>query len=354
MHEGSLHTKGCEKSTMEQLKKILRTKVEDLKPVYILYGAESYLIEDFIKDFVRRFVDPGMKDFMLSQINEEDEEDFDGKLYEVCHTVSMFSPFRIVVAYCKDRLQYKKDDRLLMDLFGKFPLNTVLLLVTSSTPDGRLSFVKKTKEIGEWLEFARLQNQNLDSWIEQQFASEGKKIVKNGVNFLEEQFHNNLQQLKTEIEKIVIYVGEAGTITLEDIKAIVSKDASLKENIIFDLVDAVGNRQTKKALMIIEDMEREGESMFAILKMFIRQLHLILFSKEMSERGFPPEDAAKRLGQHPYPIKKCYGQARNFTTTELEVALERMLQANYDIVSGKYPEKLAIQLALIDLKEALK
>lgn len=337
---------------VEQIKKILKAKFEDLKPIYLLHGAESYLIEDFLKEFVSRFVDSGMKEFILSQVKEEDEEDFDGKLYEVCHTVSMFSPYRVVIGYCKDRLTRKKDDRLLQDLFTNFPPATVLLLVTESTPDGRLSFVKKTKEVGEWLEFARLQYQNLDQWIEQEFASEGKKIERNGLTYLEEQFHNNLQQLKSEIAKIVTYVGDVPMVTLEDVKAIVSKDATLKENIIFDLVDAIGNRQTRKALLILEEMEREGESIFGILKMFTRQLHLIIFSKEMADRGFPPEDTAKRLGQHPYPIKKCYTQARNFTMPELEIALERMLQANYDIVSGKYPEKLALQLALIDLKEA--
>lgn len=339
---------------MEQLKRILQMKIEDLKPVYLLHGAESYLIEEFIREFITRFVDPQMKDFMLSQLSEEDEENFDARLSEICHTVSMFSLYRVVVAYCQDRLSKKKDDGILNNLFTHFPPNTVLLLVSESQPDGRLSFVKKVKEIGEGLEFAPLQYQSLDQWIERQFRVEGKKIAKNGISYLEEFFHNNLQQLKSEIEKIVIYAGSQELVTLDDIKAIISKDATLKETIIFDLVDAIGNRQTRKALMTLEEMERQGENLFAILKMFIRQLHLILFSKEMQDRGFPPEDAAKRLGQHPYPIKKCYAQARNFTVAELELALERMLEANYDIVSGKYPEKLALQLALVDLKEIAK
>ncbi|AZR73184.1 DNA polymerase III subunit delta [Anoxybacter fermentans] len=335
---------------MEWTERILKAKLEDLKPVYLLFGNEPYLIDEFVSKFIKRFVDPGMKDFMLSYINEENEEDFDNKLYEVCHTVSMLSPYRIVVARCKERLIHKKDERILTKLFKDFPKNTILLLISKNKPDGRLSFVKLIKEIGEWIEFEPLKYQNLDMWIEQQFAKEGKKVAKNGINFLEEHFHNNLQRLKSEIEKVVIYVGDKEFVTLDDIKAVISKDAILKENIIFDLVDAVGNRQIKKALLILEDMEREGESLFMILKMFIRQLHLIMFSKEMSEKGFPPEDTAKRLGQHPYPIKKCYKQARNFTMTELELALERMLQANYDIVTGKYPEKMALQLALIDMK----
>lgn len=339
---------------MEQLKRILKTKVEDLKPVYLLYGAESYLIEEFIKEFIQRFIDPQMKDFMLSQLQEEDEENIDAKLYEICHTVSMFSPYRVVVAYCKDRFSKKKDDSILTNLFNHFPTNTVLLIVSETQPDGRFGFVKKTKEIGEWLEFAPLQFQNLSQWIEQQFTGEGKKVARNGVSYLEEFFHNNLQQLKTEIEKVVIYVGAQEQVSLDDIKAVISKDATLKETIIFDLVDSIGNRQTRKALMILEEMERQGENLLAILKMFTRQLHLILFSKEMQERGFPPEDTAKRLGQHPYPIKKCYAQARNFTVTELELALERMLEAHHDIVTGKYPDKLSLQLALVDLKAIAK
>ncbi|MCK4260469.1 MAG: DNA polymerase III subunit delta [Halanaerobiales bacterium] len=335
---------------MEQIKKILKSKLENLKPLYLLYGNEPYLIDKFIKNFIERFVDPGMKDFMLSYI-QENEENFDDRLYEVCHTISMISPYRIVIARCQDRLTVKKDDKVLKKLFTDFPPNTVLLLTSSRKPDGKLGFIKKAKEIGELIEFTPLQYQNLDKWIQQQFAEEGKKIAGNGLNFLEENFHNNLQRLKSEIEKIIIYVGDKELITIEDVKDVISKDALLKDNIIFDLVDAVGNRKIRNALMILEKMEREGEPLLVILTMFVRQLHLIMFSKEMADRGFPPEDTAKRLRQHPWPIKKCYSQARNFTTEELELALERMLQANYDIMTGKYPEKLALQLALIDMKD---
>lgn len=339
---------------MDQTKKILKSKLEDLKPVYLLFGDESYLINEFVDQFIQRFIEPDLKDFMLSHINEEDEDDFDGKLYEVCNTISMISPYRIVIARCKDRLTKKNNDTLLRKLWDNFPVNTVLLLISQNKPDGRLGFVSDIKKIGEWIEFALLQNQNLHQWVQNQFAQQGKKIARAGINFLEEHFHNNLQQLKSEIEKIVTYVGDQEMVNLDDVKAIASKDAKLKDYIIFDLVDAIGNRQTRKAMLILEEMEREGEPLFLILKMFIRQLHLIIFSKEMSDRGFPPEDTAKRLKQHPYPIKKCYGQARNFTMTELELALERMLTANHDIVTGKYPDKLALQLALIDLKEAIQ
>ena len=325
-----------------------------MKPIYLLYGEEPYLIDEFVKKFINRFVDsdPDVRDFMLSQINEEDEENFDEKLAEICQTVSMFAPapYRVVIANCDERLK-SKGSRTLLKLVDNFPVDTVLLLRSKEKPDQKLELVEKIKSKGQMIQFKSLKYKDLDKWIAAQFKFENKKVVKKGINFLENHFHNNLQRLKSEIEKIVTYVGDKDFISMDDIKAVISKDTILKENIIFDLTDAVGQRNIKKALLILDEMERQGEPLFLILKMFIRQLRLIIFSKEMKAKGFPPDDAAKRLNQHPYPIKKCYNQARNFTMAELEMALERMLQVNHDIVTGKYPDKLALQLALIDFEE---
>ncbi len=338
---------------MEQTRQILKSKIDDLKPIYLLFGEETYLIDEFVKNMINRFVDPEIRDFMLSYVKEEDEENFQNKLYEICNTVSMFSPNRIVVAYCSEGLTKDCDDANLLKLVDNFPIGTVLILISKSKPSKKLKSVKAIEKIGEIIEFVPLRDYNLNNWIKEQFARYGKKIAGQGISYLEENFLNNLQQLRSEIEKIITYVGDVEMVTLEDVQAIISKDAILKDTIIFDLVDAVGNRRTKDALMILEEMERDGEPLFLILKMFIRQMRLIMFSKEMHDRGFPPEDTAKRLKQHPFPIKKCYSQSRNFTMEQLELALERMLQANYDIVTGRYPEKLALQLALIDLKESI-
>lgn len=340
-----------EVTDVEQLNKILKSKLEELKPVYLLYGAETYLIDEFIKKFIKRFVNPEIKEFMLSYIREENEANFDSKLSEICHTITMVSPFRIVIAICQDRLSKKQNDQFLTELFANFPDNTILLMISKSKPDLRLNYLKQIKKIGEWIEFNLLKDYNLSKWIESEFSRANKQVAKDGIKFLEEHFHNNLQQLKSEITKIITFIDKSENITLDDIKAVISRDVILKDTIIFDLVDAVGNRQIKKALKVLDDMERHGEPIMRILKMFIRQLRLIMYSKEMFERGFPPEDTAKRLQQHPFPIKKCYQQAKNFTMKELELALERMLLANYDIVTGRYPDKIALQLALIDLKE---
>lgn len=336
---------------LEQTRKILNARPEELKPIYFLLGQETYLIEDFLKNLIAKFINPEIRDFMLSYVKAEVEENFAQKISEICKTVSMLAPYRLVIAYCDDKFGNEKEEKALLELFKDFPTGITLFLIAKKAPSKKLESVKLIKQLGEFIEFSPLQKRNLDQWIAKQFSMHKKQVDQNGVNFLKEHFLNNLQQLKSEIEKIITFVGDAETVSADDIKVVVSKDNILKEKIIFDLVDAVGNQQIKKTLLLLENMEKKGEPMLIILKMLIRQFHLIMFSKEMNEKGFPPEDTAKRLKQHPYPIKKCYRQAKNFTQEQLELALARLLHANYQIVTGQYDAKLALQLALIAFKK---
>lgn len=337
---------------MEQTKKILESKPEELKPIYFLSGQETYLIEDFLESLISKFVDPEIRDFMLSYVKAEAQENFPEKLSEICKTVSMFAPYRLVIAYCDDMFGQERAEKYFVELFQNFPRGISLFLIAKKVPKKRLESIKLIKKIGQFIEFSPLQKRNLTQWIEEQFTLEKKQVSQSGVNFLQEYFLNNLQQLKSEIDKIITFVGDEKTVSLDDIKRVVSKDTILKEKAIFDLVDAVGNQQLKKTLWLLESMEKKGEPLLIILKMLIRQFRLIMLSKEMSQGGFSPEDAAQRLKQHPFPIKKCYRQAKNFTLEQLELALARMLEANYHLVTGQYPGKLAVQLALIELNES--
>ena len=66
----------------------------------------------------------------------------------------------------------------------------------------------------------------------------------------------DLNRLELELDKLASYVGEGGEICWEHIQLLV--DPGIKENIFF-LLDAVGKRQTRRALLLLNQMLAAGE-----------------------------------------------------------------------------------------------
>ncbi|MFW6269262.1 MAG: DNA polymerase III subunit delta, partial [Bacillota bacterium] len=191
----------------------------------------------------------------------------------------------------------------------------------------------------------------LDSWIVEKFKEKNKKVDKKSINLLEHMFNNKLDRLNSEIEKIVTCFPEKELINFKDIKKIISKDRLLKQNIIFDFVDALSKKEKGKAIKILNEMIEAGEIPLMILAMVTRQIRLLLSVKELKNQGNSSQKIADILNEHPYPIKKCYRFSDNFTVEELEILLERVLETNLDMVTGKYDNnKIALEMTLLEIK----
>ena len=334
-----------------KLNKILNKNESELNPIYLVYSEENYLLDEFENKFIDNFVSDSVIDFNLTYIDDEDN-DFVKKLKNFTTTLPVMADRRYVVLKCVDTFTKKtKHDQELIKLFKNFPETTVLLIIVKDKIDKRIKINKDIKNIVEFINLNPPQYNDLDQWIEHRFNIEGKNINKKGINFLEHMYNNKLERLESEINKIITCFNDKEVIKYRDIKKIISKDRLLEENIIFDFVDALSKKNKGKALQLYHEMIEAGKVPFMILPMITRQIRLLLSVKELKQQGNSPKKSAQILGEHPYPIKKCYRFAKNFTETELEILLERILEANLDLVTGKYQdEKVAIEMALLEMK----
>ncbi|MGM0502361.1 MAG: DNA polymerase III subunit delta [Bacillota bacterium] len=330
---------------------ILKEDVEGLESLYLLYGSDDYQIEQFIDKFINKFVDKEFKDFNLDILAENDNTI--SQLFNSVETLPFMTEKRIVVFHLYDILakKTKLDDRL-SDLISDLPQTTTLLLVSHKNTDKRLKLYKQIKRIGEVIEFEGLKYKKLDRWIEKQAKKQGYTITRRAIKLLEEAFNNNLQQLSTELEKIIIYSKDEDRITKEQVEQIISKGWFAKENIMFDFVDEIGKNNSAKALNLLVDILQEGTSPKQIIGMIARQLRLMLQTKLLSQEGLTVKQIAKRLKQHPYPIEKCLKQSRNFSVSSLEQGLEKLLESDYKLVTSNN-DQLELELLVIELKETI-
>jgi len=196
---------------------------------------------------------------------------------------------------------------------------------------------------------------DLDKWIRGKFKTEDIEINKEGILLLEKMFNNELNILNQEINKIINFCQGKNRVVVDDILKIISRDKLLEEKVIFNLMDYFSERKSKKALLLLNEMLDRGESPLLILAMIIRQINLLLQVKDLKKSGKSSDEIARYLKIHPYPVKKCFKQENNFTEGELIDILDRFLQANLEIVTGKYTnQKMALEIAILEsLKKGL-
>jgi DNA polymerase-3 subunit delta len=188
---------------------------------------------------------------------------------------------------------------------------------------------------------------NLSKWIQQRVRAEEGTIDHEAVAVLAALVGSDLRLLVQELEKLLLYA-DGHPITAQDVGLLVSR---ARETSIFDLVDCVARRQTDRALRLLHRLLDDGEPPLYLLTMLARQVRILIQVHELGKQGLSEAEMARRLGLHPYVIKKGVSQARSFSMTQLELAHQHLVKTDWSIKTGKVEEVLALDTLVVNLTQ---
>jgi DNA polymerase-3 subunit delta len=143
---------------------------------------------------------------------------------------------------------------------------------------------------------------------------------------------NDLALLANEIEKLVLYGLDRGTITPEDVTLLCPYAA---EASIFDLVDALGTRDGRAAATLLQSKLDEGADPFYLFAMIVRQFRLLIQVKELADEGLHPPAIASRLKIHSFVAGKIYQQSHHFSQAQLEQIYAHLLETDVGVKTGQ-------------------
>lgn len=106
-------------------------------------------------------------------------------------------------------------------------------------------------KIGELINCSAPSSAALPKWISQAAETRGKKMAPQAARMLAEWVGTDLTRLDGEIRKLVLYVGDRKEISADDVSAVAVATGGYKP---FALTNAIGNRDTRKALTILASM----------------------------------------------------------------------------------------------------
>jgi DNA polymerase-3 subunit delta len=325
---------------------------------YLFHGEDEFSRSETLADFKKKMGDPGLVE--LNTTVFDGSRVTLGELQHACGSVPFMADRRLVIVeglltHLASRGKKRKPAAWqkeylegLTQYLRHLP-ETARLVFVEDKSIGKSDPVHKlalADERGHIKEFKPPQRRGLNRWIKERVKKKGTQINAAAVETLAAFVGNDLRLLDQEIEKLSIYVNRARPINEDDVRLLVSY---VQEANVFEMVDALGRRDGRRAAKLLHQLLDDGEHPLALLGMIVRQFRIMIQVKELSGQGLSQQDMATRLRQHPFVVKKTMRQAMNFSMEQLETIYRKLLETDVALKTGQMSEVLALDMLVVGL-----
>lgn len=178
-------------------------------------------------------------------------------------------------------------------------------------------------------------------WIIKRSEAQQIEIERAAAHLLAERIGEDFILADTELIKLSTYADDR-PISRADVETLTPYTA---EASIFNLVDAIGQRNGKVALGLLENLvEDQKQEPLYILSMIGRQYRLLIQLREYLDAGGTQHAAADALGMRSFVVRKLNGQVRHYKMSQLERIYEHLSEKDVEIKTGKIESKLALEM----------
>lgn len=312
-------------------------KSGDFKRFYLLFGEEEFLKQSYKKRLRQAVAGDDTMNYNYFEGKGLDVQE----LISLANTMPFFSDRRLILV--EDSGCFKAASDELMEALPDIPDTTCMVFVESAV-DKRNRLYKKVKELGSAVELKRQSASQLAVWAGRILAQNGRKITSSDMNLFLERTGDDMETIRTELEKLISYTMGQEIVAREDIEAVTTVQVTNK---IFDMVAAIVAGKTKIAMDRYEDLLTLKEPPMRILFLIARQFNQILLVKEMMASGNDKSAIASKLKIPPFAAAKLMPQARNFTKEQLAGCVEACVETEEAVKTGRLGERLAVELLIM-------
>lgn len=308
----------------------------ELQPIYCLHGPERYLIDRTVTALKRALTSGPAAAFSAFNVDIYDLNDVElVKVLAAARTLPMMAERRLVIARGLETL---KADELapLVDYVASPSPSTCLVLIGEKL-DTRVKAFQALKKAGALHEFAALRDRELPAWIAAEARARKLSIDGAAAAALSEIAGPDLGRVAQALEQLALYVGDAASIRLEDVEALI---AETRERSVFELTRAISEANTGRALAVLANMFRNREPPLRIEAMLARQVRQICRAKELLAQNADRAEIASSLGVPPFFLDEILGPARRMSLLALTRAIERLHATDRALKSSRVDGEL--------------
>lgn len=313
---------------MQQLRR------RDLKPIYLMTGTETYLIEQFLRAL-----------FDTLGLNRDDVQNFDGKssIKSILHAADS-TPFfseRNVIFVKNTRLfsdknsdRDKKDSQILADYISSIPDFSLLIFTTADKVDKRRKVFKQLSKYGAAVECDPIPVWQIDAWLNRRLRQMNLRLDREAYAYLSEAVKAmeqiSLGFIDQELTKLTLYTDKK----IIDRAALEQVLSSIPEISSFRLWDALCEGNIAAAINLYTIQQSSGVSPLRLLALLSSQMRRLWLVRLHLDEGANPRRLAALLKVAPFIAEKIASQARRFTLPKIHEVIRLIAEADYKLKTG--------------------
>jgi DNA polymerase-3 subunit delta len=315
--------------------------------LFLVHGDNVLAQEELVSSLVEEHADSDFADLGTEHLEPPLTL---GDVRRACDTLPFMGGKRIVII--RNALSGKANASLaeeVAEYLERLPPTTLLVLWEERSLSKKHPVLAAVGRLDGEVRHATVPHpRDLPRWIVQRTRHYGASIDRGAVALLAQNIGPRLHQLDQEIRKVIIYRGDAGPITVEDVRVMVPYVESA--DVVFDMVDALGKRNPQIAARHLHRLLGDAdEHPLRIFGMIVRQFRLLIQARWLMDRGRTEKDIVKRLRLHPYVGKKIRQQATYFNLEQLREAYRLLLDADLAMKTGRLDYEAALDLLVAQL-----
>ena len=308
------------------------------KPCYLVYGEEAYLRlqnRDKLREALLGGGDPmNLQHYEGAGINPKE-------VIDMAETLPFFAERRVIVI--ENSGFFKEGCPELSDYLKNQSETTVFLFVESAV-DKRKDIYKAVHKLGLDICCETPDEVMLTKWIASKLAPEKKRMSPRATAYFLTRVGTDMSNIVNELEKLVCYCIDRDEITESDIDSVCANWLSSR---IFDMTDAIAQKNQQKAMNIYYDLLALKTAPEVILAMIARQFNHMLEAMELTASGKDNKEIAKVLGLHPFVAGKYIDWNRQYSFENLRDTLDMCLESDNAVKSGKLDRVISDEMVIV-------
>lgn len=316
-------------------------------PVYLLHGDAPFLTREaaiWLKDQV---LAGAPEEFALDRFDGSDRPDAE-RIAQAARTLPMMVPRRLVwIRAAEGLFALQKAQITPLLKYIEHPDPTTCLLFQANEKAKRTSaLVKALEEKACVFESKTPRERELPRWIEDRAKARGRRFEHGAAAALVDAVGDDLGALDGALERLTLFVEGKAPITAAHIEEAI---AHTRTRTVWELTDAVADRDPAKALALAHHLLTQGEQPLRLLGVVNRQYRQLLQGHGARAQGASLQEAATQAGIPPFRIAAFGRQVERYRSSELLTALDHLAKADQDLKGSKLPGELIFEALLLDL-----
>ena len=263
------------------------------------------------------------------------------EVIDLAETLPFFAERRLIVF--EDTGFFKSSGADLADYISDMPATTYFIFIENEV-DKRSKPYKAVKAKGHIVELNAQDENTLRKWVLGLVKKEGKQMEPSDVAYFLNKVGTDMENITKELEKLVCYCIDRPMITREDIDAVCVTQITSH---IFEMVNAVANKDQRKALDLYYELLALKEPPMRILFLLIREYRILFQVRALLKQGYGKKEIASKAGLHPFAAGRYMDEAKRFRMRELRAVMEEGADIEQRVKTGLLTDHLAVELFLV-------